>query len=75
MADNSYLPGIFNLVTTVELAVRRSQALEAAHALRVQPAEETAKRPRHRSLVVMVAALIVLLSLGLWLGTAILPRL
>jgi hypothetical protein len=75
MADNSYLPGVFNLVTTVEVAVPRSQALEAAHVLRVPPAERAGRRPRHRGPVVMLVALIVLASLGFWMGTVILPRL
>jgi len=74
MADNSYLPGIFNLVTTVELAVRRSQALEASHVLRVPPVEVAHRRAHHRGPVVIVVTLIVLASLGLWLGTAVLPR-
>jgi len=75
MADNAYLPGVVNLVTTVELAVRRSQALEASHLLRVPPAEGFGRRrPRHRSPLVVGAALLVLVSMVFWLGVQLLQR-
>jgi hypothetical protein len=76
MADNSYMPGLYNIVTTVEVAVPRAQALEAAHVLRLPPDADawTAHRPRHRSRAAVVAAVIILVSLAFSLAVSVLQR-
>lgn len=56
--------------------MRRGQALEAAHVLRPATGAEAGapRRPRHRSPAVLLAAVILLVSLAVWLGSSALLR-
>ena len=73
MSDGGNLPGVYTLVTTVEVAVPRSHALEAAHVLRVPPPEEE-PGPRPGRAGLRAIALLVVILLLLLAGFAVLSR-
>lgn len=77
MADNNYLPGNFNIFTTVEVAVPRRYALEAAHVLRVDPVplehEEEEESPRSRRTGLAAVAVAVILCMVLLAAFVLLP--
>jgi hypothetical protein len=76
MANNSYLPGVVNLLTTVEVAVPRRYALEAAHILRVlpPPEEEDEEDPRTGRIGMAAVAVMIIICLLLLAAFVLLPR-